>query len=104
MRSIYFEWGRRAGRRVAQATLRRQAASPPPQGWSAHRLRLPASWYNEVAALEGVEFPVSGDATASDSQLLGFVRANVEAPLMPWQEQILFGMGHARDTPRPTHP
>lgn len=34
-------------------------------GWAAQRMGMPVSWYAEVAAGSGVEFPVSGDATAA---------------------------------------
>ncbi|MEW9874022.1 hypothetical protein [Arthrobacter sp. HS15c] len=97
---MMIEWPRRGGRN----TLREHLLSAPSNGWSAHQLRLPVSWYTEMAAGAGVEFPVSGDATAATSRLLGFIRDGLGMELYPWQERALLNLQHARDTPRPTHP
>lgn len=34
------------------------------EGWAAHRLGLPANWYQHIAESTGLEFAISGDATA----------------------------------------
>lgn len=98
--TTYIERPRRYGR----TALREHLAWNPAQGWAAHHLRLPASWYTEVAAGAGVEFPVSGDATAATSRLLGYVRDGLGMELQPWQERVLLNLQHARDTRRPTRP
>jgi hypothetical protein len=33
------------------------------EGWAAQRFGLPAAWYNDVAEVSGIGFPVSADAT-----------------------------------------